>query len=253
MLSGTPRRKTVQTLSCEIASIEKLNHDVYQVALRAPTAELGYTAGQYLDLVLTDGRKASFSIGSAPEAGEMLELHIRHNPDSDMSNAILEHLKTESSIAVELPKGNCCLAAEDLAADTTLIFAAASTGFSQVKSMVEHLLASGVKNPIHVYWGARVVSDLYWSLLPEQWAAEHDNVVYHPVISEPSPECGWAGRTDLLPDAIGQDFDSFDKVAVYTSGSPAMVYALLDACEARGMSEAQMHSDVFAYAPRPSK
>jgi len=46
------------------------------------------------------------------------------------------------------------------------------------------------------------------------------------------------------------DFDNFDNAQIFTSGSPAMVYALLDACEEKGLKEVQIHSDVFAYAPR---
>ncbi len=58
-------------------------------------------------------------------------------------------------------------------------------------------------------------------------------------------------RTGLLPEAVLEDFADFDDVEIFASGSPAMVYALLDACEERGFVEEKMHSDVFAYAPRP--
>jgi len=241
--------------TCNIVSIEKLNHDVYQVKLLLPESaqEVSYSAGQYLDLYLANGKSASFSIGSAPEAGLALELHIRHNPESEMSNALIEHLLNQPSIDAEVGKGNATIQASDFNNEDTVILAAASTGFSQVKSVVEHLLAQGAKNEIHIYWGVRVASDLYWSLLPEKWAAEHANITFHPVISDPTDECEWTGRTDLLPAAVLQDFSGFAGVKMLASGSPAMVYALLDACESKGMQEAQLVSDVFAYAPRPVK
>jgi len=241
--------------TCNIVSIEKLNHDVYQVKLLLPQSaqEVNYTAGQYLNLYLPNAKSASFSIGSAPEAGLALELHIRHNPESDMSNAIIEHLKNKPSIDVEVGKGEATIQASELKTEDMIILAAASTGFSQVKSVVEHLLAQGVNNEINIYWGVRVASDLYWSLLPEKWAAEHANITFHPVISEPTDECEWTGRTDLLPAAVLQDFSDFENVKMLASGSPAMVYALLDACESRGMQESQLVSDVLAYAPRPAK
>lgn len=241
--------------TCNIVSIEKLNHDVYQVKLLLPQSaqDVSYSAGQYLDLYLANGKNASFSIGSAPEAGLVLELHIRHNPESDMSNAIIEHLQNQPSIDVEVGKGNATIIASGLNSEDTIILAAASTGFSQVKSVVEHLLAQGAKNEIHIYWGVRVASDLYWTLLPEKWAAEHANITFHPVISDPTDECEWTGRTDLLPAAVLQDFSGFEGVKMLASGSPAMVYALLDACESKGMQESQLVSDVLAYAPRPEK
>jgi len=243
----------VKKLNCSIESVEKLNHDVYQVKLLMPESDghsVEYYAGQYLDLFLADGKSASFSIGSSPEAGAHLELHIRHNPNSDISNALIEHLLAKSEIVAELAKGDAYIQAQQLSADCPVILAAASTGFSQVKSVVEHLLAQGVPNQIHIYWGVRVASDLYWSLLPEQWAEQHANVTFHPVISDPTEACEWAGRVDLLPAAILHDFSDFNAVKMLASGSPDMVYALLDACESKGMQESQLLSDVLAYAPR---
>ena len=249
-----PGELSVKKLLCDIKAIEQLNHDVYRVRLQMPaTASLSaeFFAGQYLDMILPDGKQASFSIGSAPDTGRELELHIRHVTQSEMSNAIVEHLKNETTVEIELPKGDCYLQAHSLKPDTRLILAAASTGFAQVKSVVEHLLANQFGNPIYIYWGACVEEDMYLEKLPMQWAAEHPNVHFEPVVSEPEKSPGWEGRTGLLPDAVLEDFADFNDVEIFASGSPAMVYALLDACEARGFEEKNMHSDVFAYAPRP--
>lgn len=249
-----PGEQSVKKLVCDIKGIESLNHDVYRVRLQLPATgslAIEFNAGQYLDIVLPDGKQASFSIGSAPEQGRDLELHIRHISDSDMSNAIMGHLQTEKTVELELPKGDCCLQAKNLHPSTRFIFAAASTGFAQVKSVVEHLLANQVPNSISIYWGARIEEDMYLERLPLQWAAEHANVTFIPVVSEPENSPNWKGRTGLLPAAVLEDFVDFNGVEIFTSGSPAMVYALLDAAESRGFSEDDMHSDVFAYAPRP--
>ncbi len=251
-----PGEVVVKKLNCDITSVEVLNRDVYLVRLRLPaTASLAlvFQAGQYLDICLPNGRKASFSIASAPELERMLELHIRLLPDSEMSCAVMAHLQQEKTVEIEAPKGACCLNATALGKDDRLVFAAASTGFSQIKSMVEHLLARQVKNQIRIYWGARDASDLYQLALPEQWAREYPNVHFVPVVSEPELSPDWVGRTGLLPQAMLEDMDHFADTQVYASGSPAMVYALLDACEQHGMGADQLHSDVFAYAPRPVK
>jgi len=241
----------VEKINCSIQSVEKLNHDVYQVKLRLPANKINmYVAGQYLDLYLPTGRSASFSIGSAPEAGQLLELHIRNNPDSEFTKALIDYLLVESEISVELAKGVACIKASDIADDDILVLTAASTGFSQVKSVVEHLLANEIENKIHIYWGVRAASDLYLLELPLQWAKEYSNITYHPVVSDPTDKCEWTGRVDLIPAAVLQDFDDFAHVKMLASGSPDMVYALLDACETKGMQESQLLSDVLAYAPR---
>ncbi|MCP4598429.1 FAD-binding oxidoreductase, partial [Neptuniibacter sp.] len=249
-----PGELSVKKLLCDITAIEKLNSDVYRIRLKMPaTASMSaeFYAGQYLDILLPDGKQASFSIGSAPDQGRDLELHIRHMPESDISNAIISYLQESKTVEIEIPKGDCYLQAHKIGSDTRLILAAASTGFAQVTSVVEHLLANQFGNQIHIYWGARVEEDMYLEKLPMQWAAEHPHVHFEPVVSEPEKSPGWTGRTGLLPEAVLEDFADFDDVEIFASGSPAMVYALLDACEERGFVEEKMHSDVFAYAPRP--
>ncbi|WP_151704996.1 NAD(P)H-flavin reductase [Nitrincola alkalilacustris] len=239
----------------DIVAVERLNRDVFRITLSlvaSDTDSLDFCAGQYLDLSLPDGKKASFSIASAPDLGRTLELHIRHMPGSVINEGILDHLQTQQQVEITLPMGSCFLKACDIADESAhLVFAAASTGFAQTKSMVEHLLANGISNPIDVYWGARVEEDMYLENLAKQWAERHANLRFIPVVSEPSKSPGWTGRTGLLPDAISEDLTSVDNVQLFASGSPAMVYALLDRFEARGLKPQQIHSDVFAYAPRP--
>ena len=248
-----PGELRVKKLVCDIAAVEQLSSDVFRIRLHLPVTgrqAIEFHAGQYLELILPDQRRAAFSIGSAPDFSSDIELHIRLTPEGELSKAIMEHLQNNPSVEIELPKGDCYLEAAGLDPEQVIVLAAASTGFSQVKSIAEHLLANQVKNPIHIYWGARVEQDFYLEQLPLQWAKEHTNVHVHLVVSEPGNSPGWAGRTGLLPEAIVADLDSFDNVEVFVSGSPAMVYAMLDACEAEAMQESQMHSDVFAYAPR---
>ncbi|MBV0933975.1 NAD(P)H-flavin reductase [Marinobacterium weihaiense] len=242
---------------CDITGFEALNHDVFRVRLRLESTDhdnMHFHAGQYLDLCLPEGKKASFSIASAPDQGRDLELHIRQVPGSEFNAMILDHLRTQSAVDVELPKGTSCLDAYGVDTKTRFIFAAASTGFAQIKSMVEHLLANQVGNPIDIYWGARVEADIYLEKLPEQWAHEHANVRFVPVVSEPDNSPGWEGRTGLMPDVLAAELQQVDEhLAVYACGSPGMVHALVDRLEEKGVAEAQIHSDVFAWAPRPAK
>lgn len=247
----------VEQKHCDITGFEALNHDVFRVRLRLDsqdTDNMHYHAGQYLDICLPDGKTASFSIASAPDQGRDLELHIRQVPGSEFNALILDTLRNQQAINVELPKGKVYLSQAEVTPDTRFVFAAASTGFAQIKSMVEHLLANQVANPIDIYWGARVAADLYLERLPQQWAAEHANVHFVSVVSEPENSSGWTGRTGLMPDAIAEDLKAVDAdLAVYACGSPGMVHALVDRLEEKGVAEEQIHSDVFAWAPRPRK
>ena len=244
----------LETRVCDVTGFEALTQDVFRVYLRlqaADTESMHYRAGQYLDIRLQDGKKASFSIASAPDQGRDLELHIRKVPGSEFNAMILHYLQTSDVVEIELPKGDVSLSMAEVRPDMRFVFAAASTGFAQIKSMVEHLLANQAGNPIDIYWGARMASDLYLAKLPQQWAHEHANVRFVPIVSEPETSPDWDGRTGLMPDAIAEDLVAADDLAVYACGSPGMVYALVDRLAEKNVAAKQIHSDVFAWAPRP--
>lgn len=235
-----------------LISSERLNRDVYRVRLdyAALAAEgVSFKAGQYLELFLPDGRSAYFSIASAPEASAFLELHIREMPESDLNRALMLHLQQADSIELCMAMGQCHLVAEELATGQVLCFVAGSTGFAQIKSMVEHLLHCGATQPMRFYWGAREADDLYLDVLARQWAADYPNFEYIPIISGDDVDA--VDEQNSLPARVARDLTQPAEVRVYACGSPGMVYALVDALEACGVSERQIHADVFAYAPRP--
>src|SRR5512137_1012586 len=62
----------VKSLPCRIDRLERVADDVMAVFLRLPAVEpLHFRAGQYLDIMLSEGRRRSFSIASAPSDGPM--------------------------------------------------------------------------------------------------------------------------------------------------------------------------------------
>ena len=67
-------------LPCRVQSRQWLAHDVLGLSLKLPRdSGFRYLPGQYIDLLLDDGKRRSFSIASAP-GGDALELHIRVTP-----------------------------------------------------------------------------------------------------------------------------------------------------------------------------
>ncbi len=71
----------VKTLPGRIEKFERLAPDVIEIHLRLPASErLQFLAGQYIDILLKDGKKRSFSLANAPHDDAVLQLHIRHVP-----------------------------------------------------------------------------------------------------------------------------------------------------------------------------
>ncbi len=129
------------------------------------------------------------------------------------------------------------------------MFVAGATGFAPVKSMVEHAFHAVIKRPMALYWGTRTLGDMYARELCEQWAREHPNFTFVPVLSEPRPEDRWTSRTGLVHEAILADFPSLAGHQVYACGSVAMVEAAHPAFAARGLSQDDCFSDAFKLAP----
>jgi CDP-4-dehydro-6-deoxyglucose reductase len=233
-----PRRR----FACQVSELTEVGGDVWRVDLRAPAGKPPrYHAGQYLMLERDNGESAAFSLASAPHAGRDLQLHVLAREDS--SRALIEQLRRERLARIELPFGDTHLAELP---DGPLVLIAAGTGMAQMQSLIEHCRASGFEHPVHLYWGVRRPEDFYQL---EHWQAWQDlpNLFLHRVVSD---LCGWEGRYGLLHEAVCEDIADLAAVHVYASGSPAMVYATLDALVAAGMDAHQIRADVFAYAPR---
>lgn len=240
----------MKRLTCPISSIEYYNHDTRRILLDLPPGEtVSFKAGQYLQMVLPH-KKCPFSIANSPRISGQIELHVRPTPGSEDSVAIDAALDNKTELTVEIPLGDCYL---ESAPGNTLILMAASTGITQMKSIIEFLEPDGFEHPVHLYWGVVCDRDLYLAELCESWSARHSNFHFTPVVSEPDTSPDWTGRTGLVGDAVLSDFDNLDDVTVFVSGGPAMVYATLDAFMERGMPEGNMRSDIFSYAPRPEK
>ena len=232
--------------SFQVADLQLLAENIYRVILRPQQGIVpDFRPGQYLEIMLDDGRVSAFSIASPPYQKE-LELHIQKVPASSIQ--LFNELE-RGDVRVRMPKGRCYLPeGAQRAINKPLVFIAASTGFSQMKSMIESTLAAPDHPDIYLYWGASSPEGFYLPNLPIHWASPSFH--YHPVVSGPMEKDGWQGRQGLLFEAVIDDKDCFTNGEIFISGSPQMVYATFDALLARNFKAEQIHSDVFEYAPR---
>ncbi|MFO8025075.1 CDP-6-deoxy-delta-3,4-glucoseen reductase [Thiohalophilus sp.] len=235
----------IKKLPSRIAEMTRLNHDVMLLKLKLPSTErLQFLAGQYVDFILKDGRRRSFSLANAPHDDDYLVLHIRHVEGGSFTGEVFDKMKVKDILRIEGPFGGFYLREES---DRPIIFMAGGTGFAPIKGMIEHAFASGIERPMHLYWGARAKRDLYLPELPEQWAEEHTNFSYTPVLSEPMVEDHWQGRTGYVHDTVIVDHPQLAGYDIYASGPPPMVYAGQDAFPGHGLDLEHYYSDAFEY------
>jgi CDP-4-dehydro-6-deoxyglucose reductase len=219
--------------------------DVIELSLRLPAGEdFSFRAGQYVDFLIMDGKRRSYSIANAPEQTGILELHIRHVPGGYFTGHVFGDMKVKDILRLEGPLGGFFLREES---DKPVILLASGTGFAPIKAIVEHALAQGNVRPLHIYWGCRQEIDLYLDELPARWAADHAHIRYTPVLSE--AKAGWRGRTGFVHQAVMADYPDLSGHQVYACGAPAMIHAAQeDFRAARGLPESEFFADAFTFA-----
>jgi NAD(P)H-flavin reductase/ferredoxin len=238
----------VHRYRARVSAMSRLAPGVMKVMLEVlDGGRIAWHAGQYINIVLKDGAKRSFSFATAPGRGQGIELHIRLIPGGRFTPHVFESMKVGEPVEFEGPLGSFHLREEG---GKPIIFVAGSTGFAPVKSMLEHAFAKGIKRPMALYWGVRRPEDLYARDLASGWALDHDNFTFVPVVSEPRPEDGWTGRTGLVHQAILADFPDLSQHQVYACGSVEMVQTVAPAFAAQGLSPDDCFSDAFRFAPR---
>lgn len=240
----------IKKLPCRVIRIQKPAPDVAIVDLQLPANErLQYLAGQYLEFILKDGKRRSYSIATPPHADGPVQLHIRHMPGGAFTDHVFgvgaTQMKERDILRFEGPLGTFFLREDS---DKPILLLASGTGFAPIKAIAEHILHKRIheKRPVTLYWGCRSRADLYLHALAQGWAASEPGLRYVPVLSEPRPEDAWTGGTGFVHRAVMQDLPDLSGYQVYACGAPVMVEsAQRDFVAQCGLPPEEFYADSF--------
>ncbi len=238
----------VRKMPSRVMAIEDLAPDVRLLKVQLPTSEpFNYHPGQYIEFILRDGRRRSYSMANAPNDSNLIELHIRHMPGGVFTDHVFgagnTAMKVREILRVEGPLGSFFLR-EDSAKPIVLL--ASGTGFAPIKALVERLIETGSRRPVVLYWGGRRPHDLYMDGLVRQWEAQLPDFRYVPVVSDALPADNWTGRTGFVHHAVMHDIPDLSGYQVYTCGNPVMVEsARADFTLRNGLPEDEFFADAF--------
>ena len=211
----------VKTLPARVQKLTRAAPDVMLIELKLPASErLQFLAGQYIDILLKEGRRRAFSLANAPGDDACLQLHVRHLPGGQFTDHVFSTMKERDILRLNGPHGSFFLR-EDSAKPMLLI--AGGTGFAPIKAIVEHAIAERSTRPMAVYWGGRTLADLYLLPLAERWAQA--GIRFVAVLSDAAPGDDWHGRSGFVHVAAMDDYPDLSAHQVYVCGSPAMVAA----------------------------
>jgi len=210
----------VKKMPSRVSSLERVAPDVIVITLQLPANEvLEYRAGQYIEFLLRDGKRRSYSMATAPGQGAVT-LHIRHMPGGLFTDQVFGTMKERDILRFEGPLGTFFLREDS---DKPMVLLASGTGFAPIKAIVEQLRATGSQRKMVLYWGGRRPQDLYMHALCQEWAEQMPNFSYVPVVSDALPDDGWNGRTGYVHQAVVQDLPDLSGWQVYACGAPIVV------------------------------
>ena len=236
----------VRMFPVRVKEKQLLAPNVMLLRLKLPAAQrLQFLAGQYVDALISNGKRRAFSIASSPSQEDEIELHIRHVDGGDFTGWVFDELKERSILRLEGPLGTFFVRHDQ--PQRPMIMVGGGTGFAPLKSMIESLLEHDDRRPIHLYWGARTPAGLYMDELPQKWAEEYPHIEYRRAISEPvgeeAPEC-YAG---FVHQAVLDDHPDLSGFDVYMSGPPAMIDSAKRAFLKARVEEGRLFYDSFEF------
>ena len=150
----------IKKMPTRITLMEKKSPDVMRLLLQMPANEVfAYHAGQYIEFLLRDGLRRSYSMANAPHLiAQGLELHIRHMPGGKFTDQVFGSMKERDILRIEGPYGSFYLREQE---SKPIVLLASGTGFAPIKALIEEMQFKGVTRPATLYWGGRRPHDLY--------------------------------------------------------------------------------------------
>jgi len=218
---------------------------VQRIVLEMPPS-FSFQAGQYLQVLHPDG-PIPLSIASAPWRLPELHLHYRSTPGMVEAVRMDALLAAGEPLTVSAPGGEVILETP-LAAP--LLIAAGGTGIAQAMSFIDAFTIADPGAPVTLLWCVDHPDDFY---LADQLDALDAPWLTMVKIADADRSPGNACLAWLR-----QHIDEFAKdqtrgpSPVVLAGGPGFVYAAYEVLRAGGLGAAEMHSDVFGYAPRPA-
>lgn len=214
----------IKKMPVRVSSLTRASDDVVVMRLQLPAADpFQYHAGQYVEFLLRDGDRRSYSMANAPHnqgTPAHMELHLRHMPGGKFTDQVFSTLKEKDILRIEGPYGSFFLREDS---DLPMVFLASGTGFAPIKALLEHMQHQGITRPVTLYWGGRRPADLYlhdWMLAQ---AAAMPQLTYVPVVSDALAADAWTGRTGFVHHAVMADFPDLSGHQVYACGAPVVV------------------------------
>src|SRR5690606_16335764 len=136
----------IRKMPARVMALEQAAADVMVIKLQLPASDpFRYYAGQYIEFILKDGKRRSYSMATPPSDDNLVELHIRHTPGGRSTDHVFgagePQMQVREILRVEGPFGSFFLRTDS---NKPVVFLASGTGFAPVKAIIERMIQEGV-------------------------------------------------------------------------------------------------------------
>lgn len=240
--------------SAKLTQKEKLTEKVYRLEfeLENPT-EIGFKAGQFVNLKLPTGQRRSYSLSNSPADAGIVETYVDVSPMGPASQFFLE---AELGTSVQLlgPVGRFVWQDPQNSANpkAPVVLLATGTGISPFLAMLrEQLEVKNNTRPVKLYWGLRTEADLYLQQELADFSKTSPNFECKIFLSREEPklarlEIGFEqGYITHGLDRAWNSIAAVDQAHFFLCGGPRMIDSALELLRERGIPESQLFSEKF--------
>lgn len=235
---------TRKVYTAKVYRLQRVADDISILQLRLPAGQRAkFKAGQYLQVLLEDGDRRSYSMANPPHESDAITLHIRHVPGGRFSARVAQ-LQPGELLRVELPLGTFGLQEDS---ERPAVFVAGGTGFAPIKAMLDDMVKRGIRRPVTLLWAARRVEHLYLLRAVAVWQRLLPGFRFMAAITGgdgPVPE-GIEAFRGPVTEALTLRCPSLAGHELYCCGSPGLVTAVHARALQHGLDASDFHSDVF--------
>jgi naphthalene 1,2-dioxygenase ferredoxin reductase component len=221
-----------------VVAVEALTHDIRRLVIR-PAKPIEFSPGQYVQLQFTPAHIRPYSMAGL-SGDEVFEFHVRLVPDGRVTGYIERELKVGDAVRVSGPLGSAYLRSQHAG---PMLCVAGGTGLAPILSILRGMVAQGMTNPVHLYFGVRSPRDVYGLAELDALQRTHPALNVQVVVASGGDPA--VHRCGLVTDAIEQDHGTLDGWRAYLCGSPPMVEAATVVVRHQGIAAAHIYADAF--------
>jgi ferredoxin-NAD(P)+ reductase (naphthalene dioxygenase ferredoxin-specific) len=226
-------------VKAEVQAVETLAHDIKRLVLN-PAKPIEFSPGQHARLEFGPGLARTYSMAGVSD-DPTLEFHVRILAGGRVSAYVADELRAGDVVRVSGPLGNAYLRHKHLG---PMLCVAGGTGLAPILSIVRGAVAKGMRNPIHLYVGARATRDVYGLDLLADLQRSHPALELNVVVASGGGELG-SQRRGLVTEAIARDLGGLAGWNAYLCGSPPMVEAVALLARQKGIDPARTYTQAF--------